>query len=695
MEKDKNNIEDREIVEKKNVKKTEEKDKTTTKTTRTKNTKNATKTTSQKKEVKKKDAKKSEEPKNKDEQKIKKEVKEDIPSTVENKKESSKKIVNSEERKNIVEETKEEHKEVGKLENGEIEKVIEIKGQPEIVKEEKKQEETKPNEPQENKQKGFQKIEKKKTKLPIIITTILICFLIIFSVIFALININNDKILSGISIMGIEVSGLKPEEAIKKLEEITQNKETEDMTLKHENYETTINGKQFSIKYDIKKAVNEAYNIGKDGNIITNNYEILFTQLFKKDIKIAVYYDEETLNSKLQDISSKIPGAVKQSSYYVEDEKLIIVKGTAGIKIKEKEIKEQIVNELEGLNNKNSIITIPVEETEPDDIDLAKIKSEIYKEPQDAYVSQNPTTVHPHVNGVDFGISIEEAQKLLESDKKEYEIPLKITVPKIKIKDLGEKAFPDQIATYTTRYDPSNYNRSNNLTIAANKIDGTVLMPGETFSYNKVVGARTIEAGYKAAGAYAGGRVVQDIGGGICQISSTIYNTALLANLEIVDRSNHQFLTSYVPNSRDATVSWGYLDFKFKNTRTYPIKIVASAKNGIAKVSMYGIKEKTEYTVDIQSKTLSYIPYSVKYIEDSSLAEGKEIVEQAGYNGCKSEAYRILKLNGQIISRTLLSRDTYDPMQKIVRRGTKKVTTTKPTTSTTKPATSNDQANNN
>ena len=525
--------------------------------------------------------------------------------------------------------------------------------------------------------------KKKKTINLVIITTILICALIIFSVIFALININNDKILSGITIVGIDVSKLTQEEAMKKIEELVQEKEMRDITLKYDDYETTINGKQFSIKFDIEKAVSEAYNIGKEGNIVVNNYNILWTQLFKKNIQMPVYYDDEALNTKLQDISSKIPGTVKQTNYYIEDENLIIVKGTAGIKIKEDEIKNQIITAIEQLEEKNIIITIPVENVEPDEINLEKIRSEIYKEPEDAYVSKNPTTVHPHVNGVDFKITIEESKKLLEEDKKEYTIPLKITIPSKTINDLGEEAFPDLIATYTTRYDPSNYNRSNNLALASKKINGTILMPGEIFSYNKVVGARTIEAGYKEAGAYAGGGVVQSVGGGICQISSTIYNTALLANLEIVDRSNHQFQTSYVSVSRDATVSWGSLDFKFKNTRSYPIKIVASAKNGVAKISFYGIKEETEYDVVIQPKVLSYIPYTVKYIEDSTLEQGKEVVEQLGYNGCKSEAYRILKLNGKVVSKTLLSRDTYDPMQRIVRRGTKKTATKSTTTTTT------------
>ena len=523
----------------------------------------------------------------------------------------------------------------------------------------------------------IKKREKKNTKKNVLICCIIlfICLAILFSVIFALLNIGNDKILPGIKVLGIDIGNLNKEQAKNVIQEVTDKKIAEDITLKYEDYETIVNGKQFNSKFDIDKVVNEAYNIGKEGNIIVNNYNILFVKLFGEDIEIPFYYDEKNLSDKIKDISSKLPGAVKQSSYYIEDDKLIIVKGEAGIKILEEEISDKIINKISKEGNEENIISIPVENTEPDEIDLQKIRNEIYKEPKDAYVSKNPTVVHSHVDGVDFKISIDEAKKILEENKKEYTIPLKITVPSKTIKDLGEEAFPDLLATYTTRYDASNYNRSNNLSLASKKINGTIVMPDEVFSYNKVVGERTIEAGYKEAGAYSGGGVIQSVGGGICQISSTIYNTALLANLEIVDRSNHAFATSYVPASRDATVSWGYIDFKFKNTRKYPIKIVSSANNGVAKVSIYGIKEEKEYEVVIQSTVTSYIPNSVKYISDSSLKQGKEVVEQYGHEGCKSEAYRILKLNGEVISKTLLSKDTYDPMQTIIRRGTKKVAT--------------------
>ena len=195
-------------------------------------------------------------------------------------------------------------------------------------------------------------------------------------------------------------------------------------------------------------------------------------------------------------------------------------------------------------------------------------------------------------------------------------------------------------------------------------------MSGETFSYNKALGARTAAAGYKNAKVYSNGEVVDGIGGGICQISSTLYNSILMANLEVVERRNHQFVTSYLPAGRDATVVYGMTDFKFKNTRQYPIRIVASAQNGIATVSIYGIKEETEYTFSFSTKTIASIPFTTKYVNDNTLPVGKESVKQKGANGLKTETYITKMLNGKVISTKLLSRDTYDAMARIILRNT-------------------------
>ena len=543
------------------------------------------------------------------------------------------------------------------------------------------------------------KKQKPKKVVPIIVSLFIVLFVMLFSVIFALLNINNEKILKGISILGIDVSNLTVEEAKTTINNAIEERfkdENNNLILKIGENETSVTANTFNAKFDVDSAVIEAYNTGRNGNILTNNYSILFTSFFKKEIKPELYLDEDLLSNTIKDINSKMKDVVVENSYYIEKSNLIIVRGKAGYTIKTEELKEEIYEQISNIHANYQTIEIPVEYKEPDPIDIQKIHDEIYKEPQDAYVEKNPTVVHTEVNGVDFKISIEEAEKLLEENKDEYTIPLKITKPEKTINNLGEEAFPDLLATFSTRFDGSNYNRNTNIKLAAKKVNGTVILPGEKFSFNTVVGSRTIEAGFKEGTAYIGGKVVPDIGGGVCQVSSTIYNTALLANLEIVERSNHMFTTGYVAASRDATVYYGSLDFVFKNSRKYPIKMVASAEGGVCKVSIYGIKEEKEYEVIIQSKITSYINPTTIYKEDPTLEEGKEVVEQTAITGCRSEGYKILKLNGKVVSQTLLSKDTYDSRNKIVRRGTKKTTTTSTTPTnenTTNTETSNTTTN--
>lgn len=531
------------------------------------------------------------------------------------------------------------------------------------------------------------KKQKSNKVIPIVVSLFIVLFVMIFSVVFALFNMNNEKILKGISILGIDISDLTVEEAKTKVNNAIEERfkdENNNLILKIGENETSVTANTFNAKFDIDNAVIEADNTGRNGNILTNNYSILFTKLFKKEIKPRLYLDDSLLSDTIKDINSKMKDAIVDNSYYIEKNNLIIVKGKAGYIIKTEELKEKIYEQISNIHTNYQTIEIPVEYKEPEPINLQKIHEEIYKEPQDAYVQKNPTVVHPEVNGVDFKISVEEAEELLKEDKEEYTIPLKITKPKKTINNLGEEAFPDLLATFSTRFDGSNYNRNTNIKLAAKKVNGTVILPGEKFSFNTIVGSRTIEAGFKEGTAYIGGKVVPDVGGGVCQVSSTIYNTALLANMQIVERSNHMFTTGYVAASRDATVYYGSLDFVFKNSRKYPIKMVASANGGVCKVSIYGIKEEKEYEVIIQSKITSYINPTTIYKEDPTLEEGKEIVEQTAITGCRSEGYKILKLNGKIVSQTLLSKDTYKSRNKIVRRGTKKTTTTP-----TKPANEN------
>ena len=507
---------------------------------------------------------------------------------------------------------------------------------------------------------------------PKVIFTILILllFLLFISVIFSLINMGSNKIINRVYIGDINISNLSQEEAKEKIEtwyketalsniELTYNELSENITI--EQFDSTINSDEL-----IKKACK----IGKSGNNIKDNYEILFTLLIKNKIELNIQLNNEKIDKKIEEINSKLPDALQKSNYYIEEDNLIIKKGKKGIQINSEELKKQLNEVIKKEENRK--IIIPVNEILPEEINIEKIYNEIKKDAQNAYISQEPLEVHSHVNGVDFAISLEEAKNILEEQKEEYVIPLKITIPEITLNDLGKEAFPQILGTFSTTYNTSNQNRITNLKLASEKIDGTIILPGETFSYNKVVGERTIAKGYKEAAVYAGGKVVDGIGGGICQLSSTLYNSVLYANLEITSRSNHRFLTSYVTAGRDATVSWGTIDFCFKNTRSYPIKITSEVKNGVVTTSIYGIKEEKEYEVVIESKVTEVIPYSTKYVKDSTLKEEEEEIVQYGANGAKSETYKIVKYNGIVVSREQISSDIYSPLERIVKRGTKK-----------------------
>ena len=510
--------------------------------------------------------------------------------------------------------------------------------------------------------------KKKKWLMLTVIAIILIVALTFCSTIFALVNINNEKIISGVAISGVDVSGLSKEEATAKITEIYQQKKDKEIDVKYEDYETTLNPTLMEVNYEVEKAVEEAVLLGKEDNIFINNYKILFTLIKHKDINVNMTLNEEVTKQAIEDIGVNLPGVIIESSHDIEEDELIITRGKAGIVVNTEELLKEVKENLNDVNKKEYCIVIPVEHKEPEPIDIDKIHEEIYTETKDAYYTKDPFAIYPEVEGIDFDVEV--AKEQLKEEKEEYIIKLIITKPKITIDQIGAEAFPDQLATFTTRYDVSDVNRTTNLEIACQKINGKVVLAGETFSYNKALGPRTAAAGYRNGKIYSGGEVVDGIGGGICQISSTLYNTVLMSNLEIVERRNHQFVTSYLPAGRDATVVYGVTDFQFKNTRQYPVRIIASARNGIATVSMYGIKEENEYTFSFNTKTVASIPFTTKYEEDGTLATGTEKVRQKGANGLKTETYMTKMLNGKVISTTLLSKDTYDAMARIVIKGT-------------------------
>lgn len=493
-------------------------------------------------------------------------------------------------------------------------------------------------------------------------------FIGIFSTIFSIMNMTNDKAFRNIRINGVDISKTKIDEAKERIEKIIKEKQTNQIKLKHNDYETSISFEQINVTEKINDAIEKAFLIGRSGNIITNNYTILSTYFIKREIPIEIIYDENMLDNIINEIESNLPDVEVENSYYIEDENLVIKRGKDGVKILKEELKKEIYKNIKDFTATDKTIEIPVERIKNSQIDFEQIKKEIEKDSKDAYIIEDPFEVHAEENGIEIAISLEEAKEIINEEKEEYIIPLNILKPSITVASLGEQAFSNRLATFTTNYDASNENRNNNLVLAARKIDGKIVNPGETFSYNKTVGQRTISAGFKEAGAYAGGNIVLDVGGGICQLSSTLYNAALLTNLEIIERHNHYFQTSYIGAGLDATVSWGTLDFQFKNNRKYPIKIESTAGDGVVTVTIYGIKQEDDYTVIIENNITDIKEKQIIYEEDKSLNKGEEVVKRKGENGCTSETYKKLLKNGIVVSKTMISKDTYNPLAMIIRR---------------------------
>ncbi len=491
----------------------------------------------------------------------------------------------------------------------------------------------------------------------------------VFSTVFAFINVNNTTFVSGISILGIDVSGLSKDDAKQKVTDDVSNRLSTDVIFKHNDETYTLLPSSVGGSFDIDKVIDDAYSVGRNGNIFQNNFAILNAMINSKNFIPDFSFNSNSFDDSISQMNSNFADGIVEPSYDISGNNLIIKSGKNGNIVDSDKIKSLFVDKLIFVPYNTDSIEVPVFSKEANKIDIDAIHSEIYKEAQDASYTTNPYAVYPSSNGLDFNISIDEAKALITGDKDSYTIPLKTLYPNVKTSDIGIEAFPDLLSSYSTSFASSSSNRATNVSLATNKINGKVLMPGEVFSFNGTVGKRTPQAGFKVAGVYMNGQVATDYGGGICQVSSTLYNAVLRANLEIVDRSNHMFEVGYVPIGTDATVSWGAPDFKFKNSRSYPIKIVTSSSNRKCVVKFYGLKESEEYDIEIVSYRTGSVPYRTTYTTDSSLAAGQQKVIQRGSNGAKSVAYRIRKKNGQVISKELLSKDTYDPHNQIIAVG--------------------------
>ncbi|HCT90322.1 MAG TPA: hypothetical protein DF613_02895 [Lachnospiraceae bacterium] len=314
--------------------------------------------------------------------------------------------------------------------------------------------------------------------------------------------------------------------------------------------------------------------------------------------------DEGVLRAAIEASGLLRAGTTTQTEYTIGEGKLFFHMGTAVLDSPDVQALLAAMAEAAGRGDYRTPIECPLTDGVVAPVDLDAVYQELYREPRNATLDpENNYNYVDSITGVSF--DMESARHLLETaaEGSTVEVDLIYTEPAVTLRDLEENLFAHRLASYTTRVRGSE-NRRINVGLATDKCDGRILVSGEEFSFNQTVGEQTAERGFEIAAGVLNGKVVPAYGGGICQVSSTLYLAALYANLEIVERGNHDLVSSYVPAGLDAAVAWGDLDFRFVNNREYPLRINAWYEGDYLTVEIWGTKTDDTY-VELETETVS------------------------------------------------------------------------------------------
>ncbi|MDR2005808.1 MAG: VanW family protein [Acidaminococcales bacterium] len=271
------------------------------------------------------------------------------------------------------------------------------------------------------------------------------------------------------------------------------------------------------------------------------------------------------------------------------------------------------------------------------------------------------------------GININEtelfalASEAISKKKRSVLLPAVITQPDITQKDLVN--IRDVLASYTTYFESSAADRTHNVVLAAGYLDGALVRPGDIYSFNKGIGPRTVEMGYRDAPVYIGEDIVPGVGGGICQVSSTLYNAILLADLQLTERENHYRPVPYAPLGRDATIAGDIIDLKFKNTSSGNIYIRGIVADNKMTIEILGEKATGFPSIKIVTDNVRVIKYKTIVRKSAKMNPDEVRVERTGANGYRVTTYRLKYQDNKLIAREKLYDDYYPVVDEIVQVG--------------------------
>lgn len=479
-----------------------------------------------------------------------------------------------------------------------------------------------------------------------------------------------DTIYPNITVNGIDVGGMSRDAAHSKL--LTSGigvpsgvEATVELTGR---VSITVTSDEAGSAASVTEAVDAAYNYGRNGGFFTKLSSFLGCISKSHEVYTPHSVNEAGIRAIVADAAQRANHPAAVSSYTVTGTKLVMTKGGESYTVDEDGVFLFIRDTL--LSGRSASTKEFSEENTAgspgESLDFDAIYNEVYVEPVDAVYDPETQSVSGGTSGVSLDKEGAKAAFDAAGPGETVEFDLTVTPPGVTAGQMENMLFADKLAEKTTTLSTSSANRINNISLAAQAFNGLILNPGEEFSFNGVVGERTSEKGYKPAGAFANGTTVDEVGGGICQVSSTLYFCTLKADLEILVRECHGMAVAYIPAGFDATVYWPSQDFKFANNRNYPIKLVAYVDDNGLTIEIWGTKEN-DITVMLESNIDHYIAPNVQYVEDDTLAPGEKKVRSYGVDGFVSLAYKIyVDGNGNEIKRELLSKDTYIPQGKTI-----------------------------
>lgn len=471
------------------------------------------------------------------------------------------------------------------------------------------------------------------------------------------------RVEANITVGGIQITGMTREETLEALKPVADSYLQNTLTVTAGEHTAELTPALTQASLNIESVADAALALPADAETM--------------DILPHLHLDEQTIRSLLDDIRKSNESPVVHGSWEVTgatdtaagitDMKLIVTMGKQGLNLDVDMLYEAVCT---AYNQFEFTVDYPLEQIEPNAPDLDAAHHEHSIAPVDAVMDMETFKVSEHSYGYTF--DLEAAKAAIQNAQYEQVVEIDFTVvePGVYADSLRAMLYRDVLGTYTAYSSSKPGGRDVNLQISCEKIDGTILFPGEVFDYNKALGQRTEEGGWKKADGYSYGDTVSVYGGGICQASSALYYCTLLADVEIVTRINHSYVSSYMPLGMDATVSWGGPDFRFKNTTEYPIRIEAKANKGTVTVNLIGTDTK-DYYIKMEYEVLEKEAFKTVYKElTPDEAEGYKDGQQmvSGYVGHKVVTYKCKynKETDQLISREKEATSTYKRRDRVI-----------------------------